>query len=229
MTQPYQAPELLCELADYTTAVDVWAVGCIFAELLLQNGGAPLFNTSTDEEQLCRMLEMSGPPGAGFLQRLNSGHIRQVIEAKLRLMEENEQGLTVRVSGQQQQEWLRQKVKAPMWAFADANTQRFTFSNALDLLSGMLEFDPVERVGVVEALQHEFVKMWDREEDHCPTKKAFDAACFERVDDKSEDHWKAMLFFELKEMEKQGRKSRGGCLGKILQRMQTDMNPCSLL
>lgn len=250
MTQPYQAPELLCELADYTTAVDVWAVGCIFAELLLQNGGVPLFNTSTDEEQLCWMLEMSGPPGAGFLQRLNSGHIRQVIESKLRAMEENGQGrewagMTVRISGHQQ-ERLRQKVKAPTWAFADANTQRFTcesaggqvlqslltccsVSNALDLLSGMLEFDPAERVGVVKALRHDFVEMWDREEDHCPPKKAFDAACFERVDDKSEDHWKAMLFFDLKEMEKQGRKGRGGCLGKILQRMQKDMIPCSLL
>ena len=33
VTRWYRAPELIL-LQDYTTAVDVWAVGCIFAELL---------------------------------------------------------------------------------------------------------------------------------------------------------------------------------------------------
>lgn len=34
VTRWYRAPELLVENTTYTTAIDVWAVGCIFAEML---------------------------------------------------------------------------------------------------------------------------------------------------------------------------------------------------
>lgn len=39
----YRAPELLLDARHYTGAVDVWAVGCIMAELLLLR---PLFQVS---------------------------------------------------------------------------------------------------------------------------------------------------------------------------------------
>lgn len=39
----YRAPELLLDARHYTGAVDVWAVGCIMAELLLLR---PLFQAS---------------------------------------------------------------------------------------------------------------------------------------------------------------------------------------
>lgn len=31
----YRAPELIFGATEYTTAIDVWSVGCVFAELLL--------------------------------------------------------------------------------------------------------------------------------------------------------------------------------------------------
>ena len=34
VTRWYRAPELILLEKDYTEAIDVWAVGCIFAELL---------------------------------------------------------------------------------------------------------------------------------------------------------------------------------------------------
>lgn len=39
-TRWYRAPELMLAFTEYTTAVDVWSVGCIFAEML---GRKPLF------------------------------------------------------------------------------------------------------------------------------------------------------------------------------------------
>ena len=36
----YRAPELIFGATDYTTAIDVWSVGCVMAELLL---GQPVF------------------------------------------------------------------------------------------------------------------------------------------------------------------------------------------
>lgn len=43
VTRWYRAPELLCEADMYGTPVDVWAIGCIFAEIL---GRKPLFRVS---------------------------------------------------------------------------------------------------------------------------------------------------------------------------------------
>jgi len=48
-TRWYRAPELLVGDRNYGKAVDVWAIGCIFVELLT---GQPLFTGDTDYETL---------------------------------------------------------------------------------------------------------------------------------------------------------------------------------
>ena len=34
VTRWYRAPEVILNASEYTTAIDVWSIGCIFAELL---------------------------------------------------------------------------------------------------------------------------------------------------------------------------------------------------
>ena len=41
VTRWYRAPELLLACSDYTSAIDVWSVGCIFAELLARKALFP--------------------------------------------------------------------------------------------------------------------------------------------------------------------------------------------
>lgn len=48
-TRWYRAPELLCYASTYDTAVDMWSVGCIFAELL---GRRPFFQGKNPMHQL---------------------------------------------------------------------------------------------------------------------------------------------------------------------------------
>jgi serine/threonine protein kinase len=55
----YKAPELLYGARKYGKALDMWAVGCIFAELL---GGKPLFPGITDIDQLSRVVRVLGAP-----------------------------------------------------------------------------------------------------------------------------------------------------------------------
>jgi cell division cycle 2-like protein len=43
----------------YTTAVDMWSVGCIFAELLLKE---PLFQSKNEMELLSMIFRLLGPP-----------------------------------------------------------------------------------------------------------------------------------------------------------------------
>ncbi|EJU04036.1 Pkinase-domain-containing protein [Dacryopinax primogenitus] len=55
----YRAPELLLGAKTYSTAIDVWSVGCIFGELLLNE---PLFQAKGEIEMLSMISKLLGPP-----------------------------------------------------------------------------------------------------------------------------------------------------------------------
>jgi len=57
----YRAPEILLGATTYSTAVDMWSVGCIFAELLLKE---PLFQAKGEIELLSMIFKLLGPPNA---------------------------------------------------------------------------------------------------------------------------------------------------------------------
>ena len=59
VTRWYRAPELLVENQSYTTAIDVWAVGCIFAEML---GRKALLPGRDYLDQLKRIIDVLGTP-----------------------------------------------------------------------------------------------------------------------------------------------------------------------
>ncbi|XP_059053349.1 cyclin-dependent kinase 20 [Achroia grisella] len=58
-TRWYRAPELLYGARFYTEKVDLWAVGCIIAELITKQ---PLFAGESDIEQLAIVLQHLGTP-----------------------------------------------------------------------------------------------------------------------------------------------------------------------
>ena len=58
-TRWYRAPELLYGARRYTVAIDLWAAGCILAELLTRS---PLFPGETDIEQLAMVVGSLGSP-----------------------------------------------------------------------------------------------------------------------------------------------------------------------
>ncbi len=53
------APEILLGATTYSTAVDMWSVGCIFAELLLNE---PLFQAKGEIELISMIFKLLGPP-----------------------------------------------------------------------------------------------------------------------------------------------------------------------
>lgn len=56
MTLWYRSPELLLGCKEYSTAVDVWSVGCIFAELLLMKA---LWPGKNEIDQLNKIFKVS--------------------------------------------------------------------------------------------------------------------------------------------------------------------------
>ncbi|KAH7921798.1 Pkinase-domain-containing protein [Leucogyrophana mollusca] len=59
----YRAPEILLGATTYSTAVDMWSVGCIFAELLLKE---PLFQAKGEIELLSMIFKLLGPPSTSL-------------------------------------------------------------------------------------------------------------------------------------------------------------------
>jgi len=59
VTRWYRAPELLVDNPGYSTAIDVWAVGCIFAEMI---GRKALFPGTDYLDQLRRIIDVLGTP-----------------------------------------------------------------------------------------------------------------------------------------------------------------------
>jgi len=55
----YRPPEILLREERYSFEVDVWAIGCIIAELCL---GEPLFNGDSEIEQLFKIFKLIGSP-----------------------------------------------------------------------------------------------------------------------------------------------------------------------
>lgn len=59
VTRWYRAPELLLSCKHYTSAIDMWSIGCIFAELLARR---PLFAGDDYLHQLQLICDVVGSP-----------------------------------------------------------------------------------------------------------------------------------------------------------------------
>ncbi|KAG2184257.1 hypothetical protein INT44_009272 [Umbelopsis vinacea] len=68
-TRWYRAPEIMLSFQNYTKAIDMWSVGCIFAEML---GGKPLFKGRDYVDQLNQILGILGTPDEATLRRVGS-------------------------------------------------------------------------------------------------------------------------------------------------------------
>ncbi|KAF7151193.1 hypothetical protein RHSIM_Rhsim02G0086000 [Rhododendron simsii] len=78
VTRWYRAPELLLNSSDYTAAIDVWSVGCVFMELMDRK---PLFPGRDHVHQLRLLMELIGTPSETEVEFLNENakrYLRQL-------------------------------------------------------------------------------------------------------------------------------------------------------
>jgi len=67
----YRAPELVFEATEYSTAIDIWSLGCVMAELLLGN---PLFPGDSGVDQLIEIIKILGTPSKEEIRAMNPNH-----------------------------------------------------------------------------------------------------------------------------------------------------------
>ncbi|KAG0171262.1 Mitogen-activated protein kinase [Apophysomyces sp. BC1034] len=81
-TRWYRAPEIMLSFQNYTKAIDMWSVGCIFAEML---GGKPLFKGRDYVDQLNQILGILGTPDEETLRRVGSERAQVYIRSLPRM------------------------------------------------------------------------------------------------------------------------------------------------
>lgn len=67
----YRPPELILGSTSYGVSVDLWSVGCVFAELLI---GKPLFKGRTEVEQLHKIFKLCGSPPDEYWKKSKFPH-----------------------------------------------------------------------------------------------------------------------------------------------------------
>lgn len=76
-TRWYRAPELCGSFfSKYTPAIDIWSVGCIFAEMLM---GKPLFPGKNVVHQLDLMTDLLGSPSGETISRIRNEKARRYL------------------------------------------------------------------------------------------------------------------------------------------------------
>ncbi|KAL1549898.1 Shaggy-related protein kinase theta [Salvia divinorum] len=67
----YRAPELIFGASEYTTAIDMWSVGCVMSEMLL---GQPIFPEESSVDQLVEIIKVLGTPTREEIKCMNPNY-----------------------------------------------------------------------------------------------------------------------------------------------------------
>lgn len=79
VTRWYRPPELMLQPDGYYNgAVDMWSIGCIFAEML---GRKPLFPGKNFVDQLTLIFSLIGTPSAGEIEKVKSSQAQRFLRA----------------------------------------------------------------------------------------------------------------------------------------------------
>ncbi|XP_062514279.1 mitogen-activated protein kinase 7-like [Corticium candelabrum] len=76
-TRWYRAPELMLSLSHYTTAIDMWSVGCIFGEMIARK---QLFPGTNYLHQLQLILSVLGTPAPEFVNGIKAERVKAYLQ-----------------------------------------------------------------------------------------------------------------------------------------------------
>ncbi|KAH0576836.1 Kinase, CMGC RCK [Spironucleus salmonicida] len=132
-TRWYRAPEQLLGFSEYDTKIDVFAAGCVLAEMCSQKA---LFQGVKQVDQIIKICEILGVP-----EPIGSPKLKAICDRLGSL------GLV--------------KFERFTRSYASQNIMLMVGCNEKlgDLLCGMLRWDPIERFSVVQCLQHSYFQV----------------------------------------------------------------------
>ncbi|KAI9730821.1 MAG: cyclin-dependent protein kinase [Cirrosporium novae-zelandiae] len=161
----YRAPELLLGSRHYTPAIDLWAVGCIFAELLslrpiFKGEEAKMDSKKTvpfQRNQMQKIIEILGIPTKERWPLLTSmpeyANLMNMAAARTHNhRHHNTPSKTFQYPGLEN--WYHNTLKAS--GYPNAPSEANPGQEGLDLLCALLEYDPTKRITAKDALEHPY-------------------------------------------------------------------------
>ena len=124
----YRPPELLLGMKNYDLKVDMWSIGCVFAELLM---GEPIFKGNNEKEQIQEIFTICGSPNENTWPGIS------LFPSYEYLMPKNTFDNNLKL-------FITSKSKSPI--------DDITY----DLIQKMLMVNPRDRISAEEALKHEY-------------------------------------------------------------------------
>ncbi|KAJ6750043.1 hypothetical protein OIU85_000651 [Salix viminalis] len=141
-TRHYRAPEVILGLG-WNYPCDIWSVGCILVELC---SGEALFQTHENLEHLAMMERVLGPLPQHMVVRADR-RAEKYFRRGMRL--DWPEGATSRES-------MKAVTKLPRLPNLIMQHVDHSAGELIDLLQGLLRYDPAERLKAREALRHPF-------------------------------------------------------------------------
>ena len=143
VTRWYRAPELLLNCSEYTAAIDIWSVGCIFGEIMT---GQPLFPGKDYVHQLRLITEVQRKKKHQFFHlclKTADTFLISLVEY-IQLVGSPDNSSLGFLRSDNARRYVRQLPRYPKQEFA----ARFPKMppTAIDLLERMLVFDPNRRI-----------------------------------------------------------------------------------
>eukprot|EP00850_Spirogloea_muscicola_P004530 SM000019S05074 [mRNA] locus=s19:737735:741346:- [translate_table: standard] len=143
-TRHYRAPEVILGLG-WTYPCDMWSVGCILVELVT---GDALFQTHENLEHLAMMERVLGPIPQQMIKRADRRAEKYFRHGRELNWPE----------GSLSRESIRAVRRLPRLRDLIMGHVEHSAGTLIDLLHGLLKFEPAERLPAKEALKHPFFK-----------------------------------------------------------------------
>ncbi|XP_019261912.1 PREDICTED: serine/threonine-protein kinase AFC2-like isoform X3 [Nicotiana attenuata] len=140
-TRHYRAPEVILGLG-WRYACDIWSVGCILVELC---SGEALFQTHENLEHLAMMERVLGPLPQHMLKRVDRQADKYVRRGRLDWPE-----------GASSRDSIKAVLKLARLQNIIMQHVDHSAGDLINLLQGLLRYDPSERLTAREALRHPF-------------------------------------------------------------------------
>ncbi|CAL9245568.1 unnamed protein product [Arabidopsis halleri] len=151
----YRAPELIFGATEYTSAIDMWSVGCVMAELFL---GHPLFPGETSVDQLVEIIKVTQQIGFFLLSAFFLGVSDSLSCCILQFSLYNQILGTpareeIKNMNPRYNDFKFPQIKAQPW---HKIFRRQVSPEAMDLASRLLQYSPNLRCTALEACAHPF-------------------------------------------------------------------------